>query len=231
MPRKKIIFVIVEGPSDEDALGVILSHIYDKSEVYLHVVRGDITTKFNVNASNIIAYIGNIIRKYAKDNHFTKTDFRQIIHLVDMDGAYISDSHIIEDDAVEKTLYFTTSIKTNSRLAIESRNKQKRENINRLCTTNEIWGTPYQVFYMSCNLDHVLYDKLNSSDEEKERDSYLFAKLYRNDIPAFWTFISSSDFSVMTGYRESWAHIKEDLHSLERYSNLGLCFVEEFRKS
>ena len=226
--RKKIIFVIVEGPSDEDALGVILSHIYDKNEVYLHVVRGDITTKFGISSGNIISYIGNKIREYAKDNHFKKTDFRQIIHIVDTDGAYIPDDNVIGDDALEKILYSTTSIQGKNKPAIELRNRQKRENINRLCTTPEIWETPYHVFYMSCNLDHVLYNKLNSSDEEKEVDAYHFAERYGNEIPAFWTFISSSDFSVMTGYRESWEHIKKELHSLERHSNLGLCFVEEF---
>ena len=31
MARKKILFVIVEGPSDDAALGVILNRLYDKS--------------------------------------------------------------------------------------------------------------------------------------------------------------------------------------------------------
>lgn len=86
---------------------------------------------------------------------------------------------------------------------------------------------PYRVFYMSCNLDHVLYDKLNSSDEEKETDAYQFARQYRDNIAGFVEFIAESDFSVMDGYKESWEFIKDDLHSLERYSNLGLCFKEE----
>lgn len=30
--RKKIVFVIVEGPSDEEALGVLLNRIYDKTK-------------------------------------------------------------------------------------------------------------------------------------------------------------------------------------------------------
>ena len=77
---------------------------------------------------------------------------------------------------------------------------------------------------MSCNLDHVLYNKQNSSDEEKEDDSYIFAKKYRNKIPEFISFITESGFSVMNGYAESWDYIKQDLHSLERHTNFGLCF-------
>jgi len=82
------------------------------------------------------------------------------------------------------------------------------------------------MYYMSCNLDHVLHDKQNSSDEEKENDAHEFAKTYREHIPEFIQFISESDFSVMNGYDESWEYIKKDLHSLERHSNLGLCFKE-----
>ena len=32
---------------------------------------------------------------------------------------------------------------------------------------------PYRAYYMSANLDHVLYDKLNSSDKDKENDAFL----------------------------------------------------------
>ena len=35
---------------------------------------------------------------------------------------------------------------------------------------------------MSCNLDHVFYNKLNSSDEDKERDAIRFVKEYKDKI-------------------------------------------------
>lgn len=49
MARKKIVFVIVEGASDESALGVLLSQIYDKDSVYVHIMHGDITAKKGVS--------------------------------------------------------------------------------------------------------------------------------------------------------------------------------------
>ena len=80
---------------------------------------------------------------------------------------------------------------------------------------------------MSANLDHVLYNKLNSSDEEKEEDSFEFVRQYRDRIPEFIRFLSESDFSVTTGYKESWEYIRQDLHSLERHTNFGLCFLPD----
>ena len=34
----------------------------------------------------------------------------------------------------------------------------------------------------------------------------------------------TSDFSVIGDYAASWKYIKEDYHSLERHTNLGICF-------
>ena len=49
--------------------------------------------------------------------------------------------------------------------------------------------------------------------------------MYYDDINAFIKFISESTFSQCTDYKESWDYIKQDKHSLERNSNLGLCFI------
>lgn len=84
---------------------------------------------------------------------------------------------------------------------------------------------------MSCNLDHVLYNKQNSADSEKEEDALVFAKRYKDDMSGFLTFISESEFSVKGSYRESWSFIKQEAHSLNRYSNLGICFEKIFAES
>lgn len=60
----------------------------------------------------------------------------------------------------------------------------------------------------------------------KENDAYQFAHTYKNDIDGFLTFIMDSNFSQTTDYRSSWEFIKTDLHSLERHTNLGVCFKE-----
>ena len=228
MARKKIVFVIVEGPSDEEALGVILNRIYDNETVYVHIMHKDITSERGVTTSNILSKIGDEICTYADSNHFVKSDFKEIIHIVDMDGAYISNDNIVEDSSATKPIYSSTQIYTCNKEKLERRNQQKSSNLNRIYKCNNVWNVPYRVFYMSCNLDHVLYNKLNSIDEEKEKDAFEFALRYRNNIRDFLSFISDSDFSVTNGYNESWDYIKQDLHSLERHTNLGLCFRGDF---
>jgi len=46
MPSKKIVFIIVEGPSDDTALGVLLNKIYDPAFVHVHITHGDITSDY-----------------------------------------------------------------------------------------------------------------------------------------------------------------------------------------
>lgn len=226
MPRKKIVFVIVEGPSDEEALGVLLNRIYDSRVVYVQVMHCDITTELGVNAGNVVAKIGDIVKKYA-GRTFKPGDFSKIIHITDMDGAFISDDAVVEDAAAVKPIYSATEIRTQKKSGIENRNLRKRESLNRLSAVSRIWNIPYQVYYMSCNLDHALYGKLNSTDEEKEADAFAFAKRYRDDIPGFMKYVCQSDFSVVGSYPQSWQYIREGLHSLERHTNFGLCFQAE----
>ena len=94
----------------------------------------------------------------------------------------------------------------------------------RLALEPAIGGIPYLAIYMSCNLDHVLYNKLNSHDSDKRKDSLAFALKYRNDIEAFISFINDSDFSVAGDRRETWEYIRQGLNSIDRHTNLGLCF-------
>ena len=86
MARKKIVLVIVEGPSDEVALGMALSQIYDKDFIYIHIMHGDITTRRGVSSKNIVAKLGNdsIIKQVILSRSFillirTEPIFRMII--------------------------------------------------------------------------------------------------------------------------------------------------------
>lgn len=231
MARKKIIFVIVEGPSDDEALGVILNRLFSENTLHVEIIHGDITSDFSVYSHNIVAKIGNIVKDYAKKNYFRSSDFQEVIHLIDMDGAYIDDCDIIKKESQESVYYTTDHIYTCKPEDIIYRNQHKRENINRLCSLHKVWGSiPYRAYYMSSNLDHVLYNKLNSTDEDKEHDAYKFAKKYKDHLDDFLVFISDSDFSVCDEFEKSWDYIKEEKRSLERYTNLGLCF-KEIRKN
>lgn len=227
MARKKVVFVIVEGPSDDAALGVIMSRVFGKNTVHVEIIHGDITSDRDISPNNIVSALGDIVKRYALSMHFNQSDFLRVIHIVDMDGAFVPDDSIIHDPSAKKTLYHPTEIRTDRPEDISRRNREKQLKIERIARLDKVWRTiPYQVYYMSCNLDHVLYDSQNSTDAEKEDNAYLFSKRYKDDIGGFLTFISDSNFSRTEGYRESWDFIKNDLHSLERWTNFGLCFKE-----
>ena len=223
MARRKIVFVIVEGPSDDEALGVLLTRVYDKNIVHVHITHGDVTTMKGSGYSTILAKLGEIIEGYMKSYRLNSTHFYEIVHIVDMDGAYIPDCAIIEDSTINKPIYSLTEIYSNNIQGIINRNATKRDCLNKISSTSKIHNIPYQVYFMSCNLDHVLYNKLNSTEEEKRKNSLSFARKYNSNIPAFVRFISDSNFSLGESYKWSWAFIKEEKHSLERYTNLGIC--------
>ena len=229
--RKKIVFIIVEGPSDEQALSVIFNRLYNLNQVHIEIMHGDITTDLSLDSGRIVGAIGNIIRNYAASMHFKQNDFQEVIHIVDMDGAFVPDSAIISDPQADKPFYSSTEIRTARPEKLQLRNAHKQAVLNKICSLDNAWvSIPYKVYYMSCNLDHALYGKLNSTDEEKERDSFIFAKRYKDDLGGFLSFISASEFSRVEGYKESWEFIKKDLHSLERNTNIGVCFKELLRK-
>lgn len=223
--RKKIVFVIVEGPSDDTALGVMFTRFYDKNLVRVEITHGDITTRDWAGTENIAARIGDLVRHYAVANHFKVTDFQEVIHIVDTDGAFIPNDAVVEDPNCHEPFYSSTEIRTDKPVSIRRRNEGKSAILARLAGLKHVWKTiPYHVYFMSCNLDHVLHNKQNSSDTDKENDAYAFAKRYRDRLPEFLAFICDSDFSVRLDYKESWDFIRHGLRSLERYSNLGLCF-------
>lgn len=203
MKRKKVVLVIVEGPSDEEALGPVLNNYFDKDRVYVHTHHGDITTEKGNKCSNIISKVNECVKQCMRQYPFKRSDFKRIIHVVDMDGAFIPDNAIVEDKDAYKPIYTEEIIRTNHPEGIVKRNAQKRENINRLIPTSIIGNIPYQIYYMSSNLDHVLYNKLNSTDVEKESDANDFAIKYKDDLIGFKSFIQESDFSVNQDFMDS----------------------------
>lgn len=224
MRSKKVVLFIVEGPSDQSALSVVLSNVFDQDEVYVYVVHGDVTAENGATPQNIVRKVNAFIKDHMSTYRLRKTDMLQTVHLMDTDGAYIPDEAITEMTTVPKTIYNPGQIIAADRQQIIDRNRRKRANMDRLALEPAIAGIPYLAVYMSCNLDHVLYNKLNSQDSDKRKDSIAFARKYRNDPEAFVSFISDSDFSVSGDRKETWKYIRQGLNSIDRHTNLGLCF-------
>lgn len=61
MSEKKVIVFIVEGPSDEAALGTIMKEYFSGNEVQFLVVHGDITLKDYVSAEQILIRLNELV--------------------------------------------------------------------------------------------------------------------------------------------------------------------------
>jgi hypothetical protein len=83
---------------------------------------------------------------------------------------------------------------------------------------------PYRVFYMSCNLEHVIHGIQNANKNEKVKLAEVVEDKYIDNPGEFERYMSESDFTVTGDYNDTWDFIKQGLNSLKRYSNFHLFF-------
>lgn len=150
------------------------------------------------------------------------------MHIINTDGAFIPDELIQEDTDCRQIVYSENSIRCISKKNLIRRNHIKQQNLQKLFDTHNIGGLSYSVYYMSPNLEHVLHNRINLTDEEKEELSYEFAEICAEKPEYFIQLMTSQTVFIDGSYRESWDFIKSGKHSLERHSNLALCFHGSF---
>lgn len=214
---------MVEGITDKTCLGYILDQLLSDHLVKFQLTDGDVTTLNGNNSSNISAQIGNIVKAFS-GNIFKPNDFLEIVHLVDMDGAYISENKVVHAE-YEKPFYTYDNILTNNVIRMQIRNKQKSGILNRLITLNKVWRTiPYSAYFFSCNLDHVLHNNPNMSRQEKNQYAERFEKEYIEQPISFVEFLKNSQYALGGSYLDTWNFIKIDTHSLRRFTNFHLYF-------
>lgn len=224
---KKIILFLVEGYSDYISLEFI-DKLNENETIKFCTTSGDITSNDKVNTQNCIKKINECVLSFAKNNKLLKSDIIKIIHVIDTDGVYIPNNKIFEDINAKNFIYTTEGIIANSKDEVIERNKRKKEVLEKLLSTYNINSIKYKVYYMSCNLEHVLHNELkNFSDEEKKKMSNEFADRFYENECEFLNFINNPDFKVDGEYKATWEFIKQDVNSVNRFSNLWLFFKEE----
>ncbi|WP_249029021.1 hypothetical protein [Tannockella kyphosi] len=138
-----------------------------------------------------------------------------------MDGAYIPDTAIVENEC--KIHYEKDVINTNDVKRIMIRNQQKRENLNRLIHLPKVWNSiPYSVYFFSCNLDDVLHGEANLKMEDKNKLAKQFESDYMDNPSKFIEFFNQKEIVVHGEYEESWKFISFQTNSLQRYSNFAI---------
>ncbi|MFI3208706.1 MAG: hypothetical protein R3Y40_06170 [Eubacteriales bacterium] len=223
MSEKKVVLVIVEGPSDENAIGGILKEYFSTEEVQFAVVHGDITSNDNTSVDDVITKIDKLIDEIRSKYGYGWDDFDRILHIGDTDGAFTKD--YIKEAEVESFIYYEDHIESASIEMVERRNKHKSEIMFKLYTTGKVHNIRYRFYFNSCNIEHVLYNELKDfSDEEKEELSDNFADAYEGKVQEFIEFISDSSVAVPGTYRQTWKYIEKGKNSLKRHSNMHLIF-------
>lgn len=221
---KKVILFIVEGPTEEDALSPILKKIFQNEEVHFRVVHGDITTDRGISSTNAIKTVNIHIKSELERYGFRRSDILKVIHLIDTDGAFIPDTHVIAGD-VEKLHYEQEQIISPSPQATKERNRTKASVVKRLYQADKIAGSPYSVYYSSRNMEHVLHNVSGDlTDDEKMNYADGFADKYAENPEAFIHFLSDSSFTVPGNYLDSWRFIFLEANSLHRYCNIHILF-------
>lgn len=224
MSEKKVIAFIVEGASDEAALGTIMKEYFSSNEVRFVVVHGDITLKDYVSRDNILKKINELIESVRSKYRYKQDDFIKIIHITDTDGVYIPTIDVREAD-VEEVQYYEDHIEAKNPKTIIDRNIRKGDILYKLRKTGKVNGIPYRIYFNSCNLEHVLYGELKDySDEEKQILSDDFADKYEGKADEFIEFISDLTIAVPGAYQKTWNYIEKEKNSLNRHSNMHLIF-------
>lgn len=233
MKSKKIILFIVEGITDQTCLAYVLSKILNNSKIEFALTQGDITSRNGIMANNVAAKIGDIVKEFS-GKFFKASDFVEIVHLVDMDGAYISDNQIVEktseipidSDKPQKPYYGDNHIFVENIEAIQQRNQQKSSVLNRLISLKSVWRTiPYSMYFFSCNLDHIMHGQRNLLENDKYVYAAQFDKIYGDSPQRFLDFLNTPHFAVQGNYDETWTFIKTNSNSLKRYTNFQLFFL------
>ena len=223
MSEKKVVVVIVEGPSDENAIGGILKDYFSSEEVQFAVVHGDITSNDSTSIDNVVSKIDSLINGIRSKYGYLWTDFVRIIHIADTDGAFTKEC--IQEVDVEGIQYYEDHMETSNVEATEKRNAHKSEIMFKLYSTGKVHEIGYRLYFNSCNLEHVLYNELKDfSDQEKEELSDDFADRYEGKVQEFIDFISNEAIAVSGTYKETWKYIEKDKNSLHRHSNMHLIF-------
>lgn len=226
MDDKKVIVVIVEGPSDESAIGSILKEYFSSEQTYFVVTHGDITSRKDVTPSNAISKVKLAIEQEKGKYGYKWSDIIRIIHIADTDGTFTKDCVVKSD--VKGIQYFEDHMESDNVEDTKKRNIDKAAVILKLYSTSKIMQKEYQLYFNSCNLEHVLYNALKDfTDDEKADMSDDFAEKYKGHPEEFIEFISAPDIAVPGTYKETWKFIEKDKNSLQRHSNMHLIFTSK----
>lgn len=220
--EKKILLFLVEGLTDMQALSLPVSHIFRDYNVRFQVIRTDVTSDESVTPRTIEKELTGRVDKFLAEYPFVrKGDIGRIVQLIDTDGAFVGPQHI-KQAGDRRTAYSEEEILAKDKERLLLRNMRKRTIVYKLVHTQALKSTiPYEVYYFSRNMEHVLQKDASDrlTKQEKEAYAFSFADRYDGNEQGFLSLLGSDELNVPGTYEETWHFIMEGTASLRRYSN------------
>lgn len=225
---KKYVLFIVEGRNDQIEIQSMLRACCVSSLLEKYVDKyvpydGDIT--FDETEKTIVEKLNSIVLSWRKGESepfhpISPSDIVKVIHVVDTDGAFIPESTILEDN-VGDLEYGDSAIRCGNRSFIVGRNRKKAKVLRKLLALKKVDNISYELFFMSCNMDHVLFGTRNPAAKSKGVNARLFASRCKHPDD-----LNQSVFADGIRYDgtlpESWEFIQSDVNSLNRHTNLNI---------
>lgn len=234
--RKKVLLFLVEGITDRITFELALTKLLQNERVEFLIMDGDITYDPLISADTIVRHVGDTVRRVEDRYKFRPGDFFKVVHIIDTDAAFIPDAKVLDGSmnpeaatGGKATLYDPQrGIWTQHVKAVRERNHQKKQKVQRLCAQKQICRyIPYGLYYLSMNLEHVLYNRPNVSTSEKLMLAKQKEKEYIRAPQTLLSFFLQPAIAKGGGeYRGSWQYIFEGNHSLGRCSNLNILLTE-----
>lgn len=229
---RKVCLFVVEGMADKTSLALPLQnlfrHFFDPAHVEFDIMNGDITADYRTKPDTIIGQLGSHIKKHLDKKKLKFDDLIQIILVVDTDGAFIPDDHVIVGARGYRKypFYLDDSIVTansEEQEKIQVRNHRKVSNLKRIISLPKVRKIPFCVYYFSCNMDHVFHNDANLDDNHKVSMAENIEDKFRGNYKGFIDYLRHSfPKGVECSYDSSWRFIEKGTNSLKRNSNFVL---------
>ncbi len=232
--RLKVLLFLVEGATDKTSLGLAMSRLLSQSDIRFEIMDGDLTADFHIPTTDIVKEVGNRVRDFAGRQHFEAKDFYKVVQIIDTDAAFIPDTQVLdmtgnpELSDYGKGVYYdpASGICARNPGSVIYRNHLKQAKVNRLRTCAKIYRSiPYELYYMSMNLEHVFYNVPNASRDEKVSWANQLEDILVENPQQLVHFIKSPKIALGgNDYTGSWEFIETGANSLKRCSNFNVFF-------
>lgn len=232
--QKKIILLLVEGESEQILLYDRLRRKFHQQDIRFHIERGDLFGNLRHQKRDIKAAVNEVVRQFLHRYRLKESDLLAVIHIMDTDGCFIDEQQVMvapPQGQGRKTFYADRHILVldeMQRKSIVKRNEQKNINAKIMVATSYVMRShiPYQLYFFSRALEHVLFDKPNPRNENKLHKVEQFVDQLREPLEVFLAqFLKLRDRANMDQiYEESWHYIMQGNHSLQRATNVALLF-------